>query len=89
MWRGGKPGQGTARPSRRNLLLGRPHVLNAARGIYGWDQTVENSNPRRLAHSTPIRNLYLSGAWTAPGGGYGGVLASALGCSGEIMAKWG
>ena len=57
--------------------------------IYGWDQTVDNSNPRRLAHATPIRNLYLSGAWTAPGGGYGGVLTSGLECFGEIMAKWG
>ena len=57
--------------------------------IYGWDQTVDNSNPRRLGHSTPIRSLYLSGAWTTPGGGYGGVLASALECFGEIMAKWG
>ena len=57
--------------------------------IYGWDQTLDNSNPRRLAHVTPVRNLYLSGAWTSPGGGYGGVLASGLECFGEIMARWG
>jgi phytoene dehydrogenase-like protein len=57
--------------------------------IYGWDQTVDNSEPRRLPHATPIRNLYLSGAWTSPGGGYGGVLVSGLQCFAEAMAHWG
>jgi all-trans-retinol 13,14-reductase len=57
-------------------------------GIYGWDQTLDNSGQNRLAHSTPIENLYLSSAWTKPGGGYGGVLWSALECFGEIMQKW-
>ncbi|KPJ59694.1 MAG: hypothetical protein AMJ46_10105 [Latescibacteria bacterium DG_63] len=56
--------------------------------IYGWDQTLDNSTPRRLPHVTPIENLYLSGAWTSPGGGYGGVLWSGLECFGEIMNKW-
>jgi all-trans-retinol 13,14-reductase len=56
--------------------------------IYGWDQTLDNSNPRRLPHVTPVRNLYLSGAWTSPGGGYGAVLASGVECFGEIMARW-
>jgi len=56
--------------------------------IYGWDQTLDNSSPRRLPHVTPVRNLYLSGAWTSPGGGYGGVLFSGLECFGEIMKQW-
>ncbi len=56
--------------------------------IYGWDQTVDNSSPNRLPHSTPIKNLYLSGAWTSPGGGYGGVLWSGVECFAEIMARW-
>jgi phytoene dehydrogenase-like protein len=42
--------------------------------IYGWDQTVANSGPARLPHGTPIHNLYLAGAWTRPGHGYGAVL---------------
>jgi phytoene dehydrogenase-like protein len=57
--------------------------------IYGWDQTLDNSNPRRLPHTTPIQNLYLAGAWTSPGHGYGGVIASGLECFGEIMKTWG
>lgn len=56
--------------------------------IYGWDQTLDNSGPSRLPHSTPIENLYLAGAWTQPGHGYGGVLYSGLQCFGEIMQKW-
>ena len=56
--------------------------------IYGWDQTVDNSTPRRLGHSTPIKNLYLSGAWTNPGHGYGAVISSGLECFGEIVRSW-
>ncbi|MBZ5554524.1 MAG: NAD(P)/FAD-dependent oxidoreductase [Acidobacteriia bacterium] len=56
--------------------------------IYGWDQTLDNSNPRRLPHTTPIKNLYLAGAWTAPGHGYGAVIPSGLECFGEIMKHW-
>lgn len=61
---------------------------NTRGAIYGWDQTLDNSGPSRLAHSTPVENLYLSGAWTQPGHGYGGVLWSGLECFGEIMRKW-
>jgi phytoene dehydrogenase-like protein len=57
--------------------------------IYGWDQTLDNSGIRRLPHKTPIRNLYLSGAWTTPGGGYAAVIPSGLECFGEIMKSWG
>jgi phytoene desaturase len=62
---------------------------NYCGAINGWDQTVDNSEPRRLGHSTPVRNLYLSGAWTSPGGGYGGVLISGLRCFAEVMKQWG
>lgn len=56
--------------------------------IYGWDQTLDNSGPQRLPHATPIKNLYLAGAWTQPGHGYGGVIGSGLQCFGEIMKTW-
>jgi phytoene dehydrogenase-like protein len=56
--------------------------------IYGWDQTLNNSGANRLPHTTPIKNLYLSGAWTSPGHGYSAVLWSGLQCFGEIMKKW-
>jgi all-trans-retinol 13,14-reductase len=50
---------------------------------------VDNTPPRRLPNATPIRNLFLAGAWTTPGHGYGGVIASGLQCFGEIMKAWG
>lgn len=56
--------------------------------IYGFDQTLDNSGQSRLPHSTPIKNLYLAGAWTRPGHGYGAVIPSGLECFGEIMKNW-
>ena len=64
------------------------YTSNYRGAIYGWDQTLDNSATRRVPHTTPIKNLYLSGAWTRPGHGYGGVLASGPECFGEIMKKW-
>jgi all-trans-retinol 13,14-reductase len=56
--------------------------------IYGWDQTVDNSGNRRVQHDTPIKNLFLSGAWTAPGGGYGACIPSGLMCFAKVMESW-
>jgi phytoene dehydrogenase-like protein len=64
------------------------YTSNYRGAIYGWDQTVDNSEPRRLPHRTPIRNLYLAGAWTRPGHGYSAVIPSGLQCFGEIMQEW-
>jgi all-trans-retinol 13,14-reductase len=64
------------------------YTSNYRGAIYGWDQTLENSMPRRLGQKTPVRGLYLAGAWTQPGGGYGAVIPSGLQCFGEIMNDW-
>lgn len=56
--------------------------------IYGWDQTVNNSGNVRVGHGTPIKNLYLAGAWSRPGHGYGAVIPSGLECFSEIMKTW-
>ncbi len=56
--------------------------------IYGWDQTLNNSGNTRVGHKTPIKNLYLAGAWSSPGHGYGAVIPSGLECFGEIMKEW-
>ena len=65
------------------------YTSNYRGAIYGFDQTLDNSGNTRLGHSTPVKNLYLSGAWAAPGHGYGGVIYSGLQCFGEIMKEWG
>ena len=64
------------------------YTSNYRGAIYGWDQTLDNSGPDRLPHKTPIKNLYLSGAWTSPGHGYSAVFASGLLCFSEIMKTW-
>jgi prolycopene isomerase len=61
---------------------------NPRGAIYGWDQTVDNSGNRRFPQTTPIKNLYLSGAWTFPGGGYGACIPSGLTCFSRVMADW-
>jgi all-trans-retinol 13,14-reductase len=55
---------------------------------YGWDQTVNNSGSARVGHATPLRNLYLAGAWSRPGHGYGAVIWSGLECFEEIVRSW-
>jgi len=64
------------------------YTSNYRGAIYGWDQTVDNSANRRFPQRTPIKNLYLSGAWTSPGHGYGAVIPSGLQCFAEIMKTW-
>lgn len=64
------------------------YTANDRGAIYGWDQTVDNSGGRRLGHATPVKNLYLAGAWTRPGHGYGAVLESGVECFGEIVRDW-
>lgn len=56
--------------------------------IYGWDQTVNNSGSVRVGHTTPIKNLFLAGAWSKPGHGYGAVIPSGVECFGEIVKSW-
>jgi len=65
------------------------YTSNYRGAMYGFDQTLDNSGMRRVPHGTPVKNLYLSGAWTRPGHGYGGVIYSGLECFGEIMQSWG
>jgi len=64
------------------------YTSNYRGAIYGWDQTVDNSGNRRVQHRTPIKNLYLAGAWTFPGGGYGACFPSGLMCFSRIMEDW-
>jgi all-trans-retinol 13,14-reductase len=64
------------------------YTRNYRGAVYGWDQTLDNSGSRRMTPNTPIKNLYLAGAWTSPGGGYSAVIPSGLACFAEIMKTW-
>jgi len=89
--------EGTLMPGLRDAIevkeIGTPltnlrYTGNYRGAIYGFDQTLDNSGPSRLGHETPVKNLYLAGAWTQPGHGYSAVLWSGLECFGQIMQKW-
>ncbi len=59
-------------------------VSNSYRGaIYGWSLAPDNP---RIPQTTPIDNLFLSGAWTVPGHGQIGVMISGLECFKKVMA---
>jgi len=64
------------------------YTRNYRGAVYGWDQTLNNSGRARLPHKTPVKNLFLAGAWTRPGHGYSAVVWSGLECFGEIMKEW-
>jgi len=49
--------------------------------------TPQQSGMRRLAHETPIENLYLTGHWTIPGPGVCAVVASGWRVANRIAAR--
>lgn len=69
-------------------LTNQRYTGNPRGAIYGWNQTVDNSGNRRLQPKTPIQNLYLAGAWTFPGHGYGACIPSGLICFDQVMKEW-
>ena len=58
------------------------YTANYKGAAYGWAHTPGQSGLSRLQPNTPIKNLYLAGHWTTPGGG---TLTVAL--SGRNIAK--
>ncbi|MBU2044623.1 MAG: NAD(P)/FAD-dependent oxidoreductase [Candidatus Omnitrophica bacterium] len=53
--------------------------------IYGASQTVSQSGIKRFSQKTPIKNLYLVGAWTFPGEGISGVAHSGERAAEQIL----
>jgi phytoene desaturase len=45
---------------------------------YGWDMTPDQMGRNRPDHRTPVEGLFLSGHWTQPGAGAGGVIVSGV-----------
>ena len=63
------------------------YTLNPMGTFAGWDNTPDQSILKRLEQQTPIKNLYLAGAWTYPGGGVSAVLNSGLQAAKMILAR--
>lgn len=60
------------------------YTLAREGAIYGWDNTPQQTVPKRLGPVTPISNLYLAGHWTHPGCGSVRCLLSGAGAATEI-----
>jgi prolycopene isomerase len=69
-------------------LTNRRYTGHHRGAIYGWDQTVNNCGSLRVGHATPVKDLYLAGAWSRPGHGYSAVIPSGLECFAEIVQGW-
>lgn len=61
------------------------YTLNTKGSIFGWDNIPEQSMLKRFKQDTPIKNLYLAGQWTFPGGGQTAVLNSGLMAADKIL----
>jgi phytoene dehydrogenase-like protein len=65
------------------------YTLNTGGASYGWEQT-----PRQVFHNTfpqvtPIKNLFLAGHWTSPGGGIVSVAISGFLTAQKILREYG
>jgi len=61
---------------------------NSAGAIYGFQQDMDNTYINRIKNRTPIKGLYLAGAWGSPGGGYRGVLWGGENTFRDMMEDW-
>jgi all-trans-retinol 13,14-reductase len=75
------------------LEVGTPLTLKRYTGNtngapYGWANTVKQGSPmNRMSQKTPIKNLYLSSAWTFPGGGQTPVIVSGYRLGRKLVGK--
>ena len=49
--------------------------------IYGFEQSLGQSVPFRLGHTSPVSNLFFASAWVTPGGGYTGAMLAGMSCA--------
>jgi phytoene dehydrogenase-like protein len=61
---------------------------NTDGAIYGFEQSMDNAFMNRIENHTPIKGLYLAGAWGNPGGGYTGAMRSGEKAFQALMEEW-
>jgi phytoene dehydrogenase-like protein len=53
--------------------------------MLGWEMSPDQLGDARPSIVTPVRNLYLTGHWTQPGGGITPVIISAQRCAKLVL----
>ncbi len=60
-------------------------TANPGGSAYGWAQTPGQAGIHRLGNKTAVKNLYLAGHWTMPGGGIAAVMTSGRLCAQAML----
>lgn len=61
------------------------YTKNPAGTPYGYAQTPQQANIKRIDYKSPIGYLYFASAWTKPGGGFTGAILSGYNCAKIIL----
>ncbi len=61
---------------------------NPQGAIYGFEQSLDNAFMNRLENRTPVKGLYLCGAWGHPGGGFTGAMLAGRDAYMKLMEDW-
>lgn len=69
-------------------LTNRAYTGNTEGAIYGFEQSMDNAYMSRIPNETPIKGLYLTGAWGNPGGGFGGALIGGAAAFNALTESW-
>jgi prolycopene isomerase len=70
-------------------LTNRRYTGNTDGAIYGFEQSMDNAYMNRISNRTPVKGLYLAGAWGDPGGGFTGAFRSGQSAFQSLMENWG
>ena len=63
------------------------YTLNPNAAPYGFAQTPAQAGFKRPSYRSPVKNLWLSGTWTFPGGGFTGAIVSGFLCGLKIKKQ--
>lgn len=69
-------------------LTNRAFTSNTAGALYGFEQSMDNAYMSRIQNETPVKGLYLAGAWGNPGGGFGGALCGGAAAFAALTESW-
>jgi prolycopene isomerase len=61
---------------------------NTEGAIYGFEQSMDNTYMTRIQNETPVKGLYLAGAWGNPGGGFVGALNGGEAAFTALIESW-